>query len=257
MASTPRAIGTARDPGPDTARRRLATAAMVGVVLYIAVDVVLQFLPPHYNPISEAESDLAVGPFGWIMNVNFLARAVLSGCAVAALARVGTPTRLRTAGLWLFAVAGLCSAALAFFATDVAPTGDALGGDAQSGVVPAGYGDAPAVHGDAPAVHGDAPAVHGVATTTTTGAIHLALATGGFVAALVAFALLTVWMRGVPALRSGYRSAQVFLVIAVVGILSLGASIAFVPGVLGLAERLCLAGILGWVFVVCAAVRRV
>jgi len=165
------------------------------------------------------------------MNLNFLARAALSGCAVAALARVGSSTRLRTAGLWLFAVAGLCSAALAFFATDVAPVGDAQAGD-----VPAG---------------------HGVATTTITGAIHLALATSGFVAALVAFALLTVWMRGVPVLRSGYRSAQVFLMIAVVGILSLGASIAFAPGVLGLAERLCLAGILGWAFVVCAAVRRV
>jgi len=214
--------GTPHDPGADTTRRRLATAAMVGVVLYIAVDVVLQFLPPHYNPISEAESNLAVGPFGWIMNLNFLARAALSGCAVAALARVGSATRLRTAGLWLFALAGLCSAALAFFATDVAPAGG-----------------------------------HGVGTTTTTGAIHLALATGGFVAALAAFALLTVWMRGVPALRSGYHSAQVFLVIAVVGILGLGASIAFVPGVLGLAERLCLAGILGWAFVVCAAVRRV
>jgi hypothetical membrane protein len=194
---------------------------MVGVVLYVVVDVVLQFLPPHYSPISEAESNLAVGPFGWIMNLNFLARAVVSGCAVLALARMGSANRLSTGGLVLFGLAGLCSAALAFFATDVAPAGE-----------------------------------HGVGTTTVTGAIHLALAAGGFVAALVAFALLTRWMRGVPEFRRGYRPAQLFLVVATVGILSLGAAIAFVPGVLGLAERLCLAGILGWAFVVCAAVRR-
>jgi hypothetical membrane protein len=206
-------------------RRRLAAAAMFGVVLYVAVDVVLQLLPPYYSPISEAESNLAVGPFGWIMNLNFLARAALSGCAIAAIARVrtsvGAPTALRNAGLLLFGVAGLCSAALAFFATDVAPAGD-----------------------------------HGVETTTPTGAIHLALATGGFVAALVAFALLTVWMRRIPELRAGYRHAQLFLFIAVAGILALAVTIVSAPGMLGLAERVCLAGILGWAFVVSAAVRR-
>jgi hypothetical membrane protein len=203
-------------------RRRLATAAMIGVVLYVVVDVVLQLLPPHYNPISEAESNLAVGPFGWIMNLNFLARAALSGCAIAALVRVGVPTRLRNVGLLLFGFAGFCSAALAFFATDVAPAGE-----------------------------------HGVGTTTITGAIHLALATGGFVAALAAFVLLTLWMRNIAELRSGYRQARFFLLVAVVGILSLAATIMFAPQFLGLAERVCLVGILGWAFVVSAAVRRI
>jgi hypothetical protein len=205
----------------DALRRRLATAAMAGVVLYVVVDVVLQFLPPHYNPVSEAESNLAVGPFGWIMNLNFLARAALSACAIAALSRVGERTALRTAGLVFFAVAGLCSGSLAFFATDVAPAGQ-----------------------------------HGVGTTTVTGGIHLALATGGFVAALVGFALLTLWMRGTAALRSGYVQAVVFLAVAAVGIVGLGATILVAPGLLGLAERVCLVGILGWAFVVAAAVRR-
>jgi hypothetical protein len=203
-------------------RRRLATAAMIGVVLYVVVDVVLQLLPPHYNPISEAESNLAVGPFGWIMNLNFLARAALSGCAIAALVRVGVPTRLRNVGLLLFGFAGFCSAALAFFATDVAPAGE-----------------------------------HGVGTTTITGAIHLALATGGFVAALAAFVLLTLWMRNIAELRSGYRQARFFLFVAVVGILGLSATILFAPQLLGLAERVCLVGILGWAFVASAAVRRI
>jgi hypothetical protein len=205
----------------DPLRRRLATAAMVGVILYVVVDVVLQFLPPHYNPITEAESNLAVGPFGWIMNLNFLARAALSACAIAALSRVGERTVVRTLGLAFFGVAGLCSGALAFFATDVAPAGQ-----------------------------------HGTGPTTVTGDIHLALATVGFVAALIAFALLTVWLRGTPELRSGYRKALFFLAVAAGGILGLGATILFAPGVLGLAERVCLAGILGWAYVVSAAVRR-
>ena len=40
--------------------------------------MVAQLLPPHYSPISQAESDLAVGKFGFIMTINFLNRGVLS-----------------------------------------------------------------------------------------------------------------------------------------------------------------------------------
>ena len=45
---------------------------IVAIVVYVILDVIVQLLPPHYNPISQAESDLAVGPFGYIMAVNFL-----------------------------------------------------------------------------------------------------------------------------------------------------------------------------------------
>lgn len=51
---------------------------IVAIVVYVILDVVVQLLPPHYNPISQAESDLAVGPFGYIMAVNFLIRGSLS-----------------------------------------------------------------------------------------------------------------------------------------------------------------------------------
>ncbi|QXQ10308.1 hypothetical protein [Paeniglutamicibacter sp. Y32M11] len=40
----------------DHARRRFATTAMAGVAVYILVDVMLQFLPPQYSVISDAES---------------------------------------------------------------------------------------------------------------------------------------------------------------------------------------------------------
>jgi hypothetical protein len=198
---------------------------MAGVVLYVLVDVVLQFLPPHYSPISDAESNLAVGPFGWIMNLNFLARAALCGCAIAALTLSGGGGRLRTVGLVLLGVAGALSGLLAFFPTDVAE------------------------HGQVDV------AIAALATTTLAGQVHLVLATSGFLVALAAFAVLTVWLRRTPHLRRAYPWALGFLLLALRGIAFLGGAIAVAPQVLGLAERLCLAGILGWVFAVCAVVR--
>lgn len=200
-------------------RRAFATLAMVGVVIYVVVDVVLQMLPPYYDPIREAESNLAVGPFGWIMSINFFGRAILCACAILAIARVGESTRARRVGIALFAVAGFCSGALAFFPTDIHPDG-------------------------------------GVATSTTSGAIHLGLASTGFVVALVAFGVLTQWLRGIRSLASTARAALVALTVAGGGLIALAISIAFFPGVLGLMERICLAGILAWVFVVANGIRR-
>jgi len=42
---------------------RRYSVALVGVVLYLVLDAIAQVLPPHYNPLSQAESDLAVGPY--------------------------------------------------------------------------------------------------------------------------------------------------------------------------------------------------
>jgi hypothetical protein len=93
-------------------KRRYAAAAMAGVVIYAVVDIVLHLLPPHYNPISDAESNLAVGPFGWIMNLNFLGRAAMTFCLIAAVSRTGPATELRRTGSWLLAVGGVCSGVL-------------------------------------------------------------------------------------------------------------------------------------------------
>ncbi len=194
---------------------------MVGVVLYALVDVVLQFLPPHYSPVSDAESNLAVGPYGWIMNLNFVGRAISTVCAAVAIGLTGPASRLRGAGLALMVVAGACSAALAFLPTDI-----------------------------------NGPGVYGLGPTTPTGALHLAVASLGFLTALAAFALLTGWLRRSPGLRSGYRSGLALVAVAAVGLLSVGLADRFAPNLIGLAERVCLVGILGWVFVVCAAIRR-
>lgn len=58
------------------------------IALYIVLDAIAQALPPHYSPISQAESLLAVGPYGYIMTINFLNRGVFSLLFVYALVRV-------------------------------------------------------------------------------------------------------------------------------------------------------------------------
>jgi hypothetical membrane protein len=219
------ARGTARTTGrpkphrPTT--RLLASVALAGAVLYVLVDVVLQLLPPHYSVISEAESNLAVGPYGWIMNLNFLARGVVTVCVVAALARFGPRTRLQQTGFALMLVAGACSAALAFLPTDITDP--------------------------------DAP---GLAPATALGTAHLAVAVLGFVTALIAFVLLTWWLRGSDRLRAAYPAAVVLTAVALVGLAWLAVAVTLTPGVIGLAERVCLAGVLGWVIAVAAVVRR-
>jgi hypothetical protein len=99
---------------------------MAGVVLYLVLDAVAQSLPPHYDPISQAESDLAVGPFGYIMTLNFINRGVFSLCFLFGLLLTAysadTPgIRLRR-GAYAFAVWSVGALLLAAFPTDVPPT---------------------------------------------------------------------------------------------------------------------------------------
>lgn len=204
--------------GATLVRRRAATAAAVGVVVYVLVDVVLQLLPPHYSAVSDAESNLAVGPFGWIMNLNFLGRAALTLCAVVAIVHTGPSSRLRRAGTGLMMVAGACSAALAVLPTDVNAGG-------------------------------------GIQSHTILGAWHLGVAAFGFLAALAAFSLLTIWIRGSADLKATYPAALGLTAVAAGGLVALGLAAAAAPSMIGLVERICLAGILGWALVVSLAIR--
>jgi len=44
----------------------LELLTIVGIVFYVILDVIAQLLPPHYSAHSQAESDLAVGPYGLV-----------------------------------------------------------------------------------------------------------------------------------------------------------------------------------------------
>ncbi|MDQ6754258.1 MAG: DUF998 domain-containing protein [Actinomycetota bacterium] len=201
------------------ARRPFCTAAMAGVAIYVGVDIVLQRLPPHYSVIRDAESNLAVGPYGWIMNLNFLGRAATTLCVMRAVVRTAPVSGPRSVGALLLGIGGASSAVLAFFPTDVR---------SEAGAGP---------------------------VATTGGAVHLIVAGMGFLAALAGVSTLTWWLRHSPGLRRTYRVASVFTGITALGLVSMGVSGRFLPGFLGLAERIALAGILGWAFAVSAGIR--
>lgn len=208
---------TSRDV-PRT-RRVFAAAAMLLVVLYVAIDVVLQLLSPHYSVVSDAESDLAVGPFGWAMQFNFAARAVMSGCLVVAVTLTAPPSRRRLVGSVLLALAGLCSAALVLLPADVNREGE-----------------------------------FGMTPRTTIGLAHVVFATVGFVAVLVAMGMLTWWASSTTG--QGVSLLGAFFLVALAGLAFLGLSLVVLPSAVGLAERACLLGILGWAFALGARLRR-
>jgi hypothetical membrane protein len=123
--SMERGLGTSsvNSPPAPAEVRRLFWGVIFGVVLYAILDIVAQLLPPHYSPITQAESDLAVGPFGYIMTVNFVVRGVLSLLFLYALARTvqhevrgWKPFR---SGIVFLGIWGVGALVLAAFPTDV------------------------------------------------------------------------------------------------------------------------------------------
>lgn len=105
---------------------RIFWAAILGIVLYVVLDVVAQVLPPHYSPISQAESDLAVGKYGFIMTINFLNRGILSLLFIYAFLKtldlVGVARSQFRAGTYLLGAWAVGAILLAIFPTDVPAT---------------------------------------------------------------------------------------------------------------------------------------
>ena len=87
------------------------------IILYVVLDAVAQVLPPHYSPLSQAESLLAVGPYGYIMTVNFLNRGVFSllfvGALVQILTTLGENWRSYKLGLYAIVIWGVGALLLA------------------------------------------------------------------------------------------------------------------------------------------------
>jgi hypothetical membrane protein len=92
----------------------LATA--LGVVIYVAIDIVLAFLRPDYSWLHNAESDYGRGPYFWLMDINFLLRCLLSLALVKVLL-INFPKNklIKRASFWLILWA-VMSGLLAFFA---------------------------------------------------------------------------------------------------------------------------------------------
>jgi hypothetical membrane protein len=86
--------------------------------------------------------------------------------------------------------------------------------------------------------------------------VHVVFATLGFLTAFAAIVLLTRSLHRNALSPDSHRTALIFTAIATAGLLFLLLTVTVAPGLLGLAERMCLLGILGWVFFVCAGVLR-
>jgi hypothetical membrane protein len=97
----------------------LLGTVIVGIVLAVLLEVIVQLLPPHYSPLSQSESDLAVGPYGFLMAINFIIRGVLTLIFVVAFMRAVPKEGQSRSGLILLGVSGLGKLILAFVATDL------------------------------------------------------------------------------------------------------------------------------------------
>jgi hypothetical membrane protein len=102
----------------------LFIATIIGIILYVVLDAVAQSLPPHYSPIRQAESDLAVGPYGYIMTINFVNRGLLSLAFLYGLNHLMNSEERRRyrAGVLLLGIWGVGALLLAAFPTDVPST---------------------------------------------------------------------------------------------------------------------------------------
>ena len=115
--------------GRDRTRqaRTALSAAMAGILLFLAVNIVLQLAPPHYSAVSQAVSDLAVGPYGWVMDVAF-ALSGLSILAFVAGARLATSPETRSrVGFAFLSIWGAAALAIAIAHPDVVDAHGYLG----------------------------------------------------------------------------------------------------------------------------------
>lgn len=200
--------------------RRAGTWAIVGICLYVVLDVVAQLLPPHYSPIHQAESDLAVGPYGYLMRINFVVRGALSLAVVSALATTFPRARARW-GLILFGIWGVTSGLLAVFNTDILDDRKV------------------------------APILH----LTRHGELHLALAFIGFVAAPVGAILIAQAFSKVPALQNARNTSMTLAVLSLIALLAM-AVFPHIDHAGGLGERIYLLAVLLWTLHAAVSLRR-
>lgn len=99
------------DAAPRPSVSPLVLATIIGIGVYVVIDVLLAFLRPDYSLLSNFESDYTRGRFCWLMDVNFVIRGVFSACAAIALRRSGLAPRWAAILLWVWAVGSALLAA--------------------------------------------------------------------------------------------------------------------------------------------------
>ncbi len=82
-------------------------AVIVGIVLVVLLEVHVQLLPPHYSPLSQSESDLAVGPYGFLMALGFAVGGMLLLLFIAGFVRAVPKEAQSRGGLILLGIAAI------------------------------------------------------------------------------------------------------------------------------------------------------
>ena len=89
---------------------------VLGIAIYVVVDIILVSLRPDYSWLHNAESDYGRGPYFWLMDINFIVRCLVALTLAKAIATRFPLNKLtRQASRWLV-VWGAASGLLAFFA---------------------------------------------------------------------------------------------------------------------------------------------
>ena len=97
----------------------LATVAIVGAAIFVGLVAALHFLRPETSPIGRPTSEYAVGRFGYLMTVAFVALSVATWALVIGLHRGLTRAARSSLGLGLLAVFGTCLLVAATFPIDL------------------------------------------------------------------------------------------------------------------------------------------
>jgi len=209
---------TGNEPQDLIETRRWANIPLIGIVLYIILDVVVQLLPPHYS-LLQAESDLAVGPYGWIMNINFVIRGLLSAAIILAIYKSMKNIVRPVVGMVFFAIWGATSFLLAFFNTDV-PNASLIVNN---------------------------PTFHGY--------LHLALALIGFICAPIGMLIISIAFRKEEKLKSLRIPALIISILSIVAFLYLGLRGVHARN-FGINERICIGLVLIWIAIVASKLRQ-
>jgi hypothetical protein len=99
--------------------KSFARGSFFCVLIFTVLVIVLHVLRPDLNPLSHTVSEYAIGPYGYLMTIAFIARGLGELCLVAGLV-LGTIHSGRSwAGLVLLALATVCSLLVAIFPGDI------------------------------------------------------------------------------------------------------------------------------------------
>jgi len=205
------------------AGRWLLRAAAWGLTGFILLTLLLQLAPPHYSLVSQAVSDLGVGPFGWLMAVGLS----VSGLSILAFV-AGTILIARSrpwAGLLCLAIWGCAAFSIGFFPTDII---------------------------DAHGYPGTAAAFAN--STTSHGRTHLTIAAISFLSMVVGLITATIGFRREPRLKSIWLILLTLAVAVAAGLFLIDPI--GVRGYFGLIERAVSTLGFGWVILVARSLGR-